>query len=174
MLHFQLNCLLCCETIPCPSHPMSSMYPNLHYYSAIGKSPAFVLKKSWLLCICVGLGQTEEASCRRQDRGEQDLKGSRNLKQEKHRPPNLQQCGKGRGCWFHAWNGDDSNFHVKGRKPHKAGERGWGQASVNLHSTLSMFYGLCVKLGYLRFLRRCVFPEINLFLRFLISINLYL
>lgn len=69
-------------------------------------------------------------------REEQDLKGSRNLKQEKHRPPNLQQRGKGRGCWFHAWNGDDSNFHVKGRKPHKAGEQGWGQASVNLHSTL--------------------------------------
>ena len=107
-------------------------------------------------------------------RGEQELKGSRNLKQEKHRPPNLQQRGKGQGCWFHAWNGVDSDFHIKGRKPHKAGEQGWGQTSVNLHSILSMFYGLCVKLDYLLFLRRCVFPEINLFLRFLISINLYL
>ena len=184
----------------------------------------------------VAEGKTQET--------EQEFRGSRSFKEEKHRPPSLQQCVKGQGCrfqasrsysavsnplrphrlwptrllcpwdfpgkntgvmlptsgdlphlgiqpvcpaspalqadslplnlvgrWFHAWNGDNIHFHVNGRKPQRV-RKGTGTCKFAFNSLYVL--RLCVKLGHFLFLRRCVFSEMNLFLRSPLSFNLYL
>ena len=83
--------------------PMSSVSPKLQYYSAIDRSPVSVLKKSQLLHSMLMWGRWKKPVAEgKTQETQQEFRGSRSLKQEEQRPPNLQQRVKGRGCWFQA------------------------------------------------------------------------